>query len=423
MSYRIAGIDVHKKMLAVVVADVEVEGEYQFERHLFASNPDHLRLLANWLIEQQVEEVVMESTAQYWKPVWGALEQYWKPTGQKREGAGPMSGTLHLAQAQSNRGPRGRKKDFPDAERLVKRLVANELSLSFVPDAEQRLWRTVMRRKYQLTRNRVQLQNRLEALLEEAHIKLSSLVSDLLGASARRMLKALADGETDPAALASLADKNLRATPAQLCDALGACTELNPVYRRLLKMFLEELQLIDQQVGQLDKEMATLLSQHQAAVERLAEVPGLGVDSAQQIIAEVGAKAATFASAKHLSSWVGACPGEDESAGVSKSHRSPKGNRHMRRILNQCANAAAKSKGTIFQIVYGRLVSRLGHNQTIGAIAHRLCRLIWIILHQGVHYEERGPAVNAKSRRRRTNRMIRELRSLGYRVEAVGTPA
>ena len=423
MSYRIAGIDVHKKMLAVVVADVEVGGEYQFERRLFGSNPDHLRLLANWLIEQQVEEVVMESTAQYWQPVWGALEQYWKPTGQKREGSGAMSGTLHLAQAQSNRGPRGRKKDFPDAERLVKRLVADELSLSFVPDAEQRLWRTVMRRKYQLTRNRVQLQNRLEALLEEAHIKLSSLVSDLLGASARRMLKALADGETDPAALAALADKNLRATPAQLCDALGACTELNPVYRRLLKMFLEELQLIDQQIGQLDKEMATLLSQHQAAVERLAEVPGLGVDSAQQIIAEVGAKAATFASAKHLSSWVGACPGEDESAGVSKSHRSPKGNRHMRRILNQCANAAAKSKGTIFEIVYRRLVSRLGHNQTIGAIAHRLCRLIWIILHRDVRYEERGPSVNARSRQRRTTRMIRELRSLGYRIEPVASPA
>jgi transposase len=344
MSYRIAGIDVHKKMLAVVIADVEVEGEYRFERRKFGSNPDHLRLLANWLIEQQVEEVIMESTAQYWKPVWGVLEQYWKATGQKR-GTGLMSGTLHLAQAQSNRGPRGRKKDFPDAERLVKRLVANELILSFVPDAEQRLWRTVMRRKYQLTRNRVQLQNRLEALLEEAHIKLSSLVSDLLGASARRMLKALAAGETNPAALASLADKNLRATPAQLCDALGACTELNPVYRRLLTMFMEELQLIDQQTEQLDKEMATLLSQDQAAVERLTEVPGLGVDSAQQIIAEVGAKAATFASAKNLSSWVGACPGEEESAGVSKSHRSPKGNRHMRRILNQCANAAPSRRG------------------------------------------------------------------------------
>src|SRR5438874_6523647 len=345
MSYRIAGIDVHKKMLAVVVADVEVEGEYQFERRLFGGNPDHLRLLAHWLIEKQVEEVVMESTAQYWKPVWGALEQYWKPTGQKREGTGPMSGTLHLAQAQSNRGPRGRKKDFPDAERLVKRLVANELSLSYVPDAEQRLWRTVMRRKYQLTRNRVQLQNRLEALLEEAHIKLSSLVSDLLGASARRMLKALADGETDPAALAALADQRLRATPAQLHDALGACMELNPVHRRLVKMALVDLELIEQQIGQLDQEIASLLRQHQDAVERLAVVPGLGVGSAQQIIAEVGAKAATFASAKNLSSWVGACPGEEESAGVNRSRRSPKGNRQMRRMLNQAANAAVKHKG------------------------------------------------------------------------------
>ena len=147
----------------------------------------------------------MESTAQYWKPVWGALERYWKPTCQKREGAGPMSGVLHLAQAQSNRGPQGRKKDFPDAERLVKRFVAQELTLSFVPDTEQRLWRTVTRRKYQLTRAKVRLQNQLEALLEEAHIKLSSLVSDLLGVSARRMLKALAEGETDPAALAAMA--------------------------------------------------------------------------------------------------------------------------------------------------------------------------------------------------------------------------
>jgi hypothetical protein len=142
MSYRIAGIDVHKKMLAVVVADVEGDGEYQFERRLFGSNPEQLRSLAEWLLEEEVEEAVMESTAQYWKPVWGALERFWKPMRQKREGAGPMSGALHLAQAQSNRGPKGRKRDFPDAERLVKRLVARELTLSFVPDAEQRLWRT-----------------------------------------------------------------------------------------------------------------------------------------------------------------------------------------------------------------------------------------------------------------------------------------
>jgi transposase len=417
MAYRIAGIDVHKKTLAVVVSDVEVDGEHQFERRMFGSNPDQLRSLAAWLLEQEVEEVVMESTAQYWKPVWETLERYWKPICEKREDARHRSGTLHLAQAQSNRGRRGRKRDFPDAERLVKRLVARELTLSFVPDAEQRLWRTVTRRKYQLTRDHVRLQNQLESLLEEAHIKLSSLVSNLLGASARRMLKALAEGETNPAALAALADQNLRATPAQLCDALGACTDLKPVYRRLLKMALEQLQFLEQQIGQLDQEMASLLNPHQEAVQRLAEVPGLGVDSAQQIIAEVGPTAATFASGKQLSSWVGACPGDEESAGVNYSHRSPKGNRNMRRLLNQSANAAARTKGSIFEIVYRRSVQRLGHNQAIGAIAHRQCRLIWLILHQGVRYEERGPAVTKRSKQKRTARMIRQLRSLGYRIE------
>jgi transposase len=423
MPYRIAGVDVHKRMLAVVVSDVEVDGEYHFERRPFGSNPAQLRLLAAWLLEQQVEEVVMESTAQYWKPVWQALERYWKPLCQKREGVGPMSGALHLAQAQSNRGPRGRKNDFADAERLVKRLVASELTLSFVPDPEQRLWRTVTRTKYQVRRNRVQLQNRLEALLEEAHLKLSSLVSDLLGVSARRMLKGIADGETDPAALAGLADQRLRATPEQLCDALGACPELHPVYRQLVKMVLEELQLIEKQIGQLDQEMAALLGSHQDQVQRLAEVPGLGVDSAQQIMAEVGATAATFPSGKELSSWVGACPGEEETAGVNHSHRSPKGNRHMRRLLNQAANAAVKYKGSLFEMLYRRYVPRLGHNQAIGVIAHRLCRLIWKILHQGVRYEERGPALTERSKQRRTARMIRQLRGLGYRVELVNSPS
>jgi transposase len=236
-------------------------------------------------------------------------------------------------------------------------------------------------------------------------------------ASARRMLKALADGETNPAALGALANQKLRATPEQLCDALGACTDLKPVYRRLLKMALEQLQFLEQQLGQLDQELATLLHPHQDAVKRLAEVPGLGVDSAQQIIAEVGPTAATFPSGGQLSSWVGACPGDEESAGVNYSHRSPKGNRHMRRILNQTANAGTRMKGSIFDIVYRRSVTRLGHNQAIGVIAHRQCRLIWLILHQGVRYEERGPAVTKQSKQARTWKMIRQLRRLGYRIE------
>ena len=417
MAYRIAGIDVHKKMLAVVVADVECAGEYAFERRRFGSSPAQLQVLAGWLLEQEIEEVVMESTAQYWQPVWGALERYWRPSRQKREGAGPMSGKLHLAQALSNRGRRGRKRDFPDAERLVKRLVAQELILSFVPDPEQRLWRTVTRRKLQMTHLRVRMQNQLESLLEEAHIKLSSFVADLLGLSSRRMLQALVEGETDPAALAALADKRLRATPTELRDALGACTDLSPVYRRLIKMALQELEFLEEQRGQLDQEIANLLRPHEDAVKRLAEVPGLGVDSAQQIIAEVGPAVATFPSDKQLCSWIGICPGDNESGGVNPSHRSPKGNRQMRRVLNQAANAAARTKGSIFEIVYRRKVTRLGHNQAIGVIAHRLCRLIWLLLHRKVRYEERGPAVTERSRRQRTARMVRQLRLLGYHVD------
>lgn len=423
MKYQVAGIDVHKKMLAVVVADVAGEGEYQFERRKFGTTPEQLHVLAQWMIQQEVEEIVMESTAQYWKPVWAALEQLWKPARQQREGATNMSGKLHLCQAKSNRGQRGRKSDFLDAERLVKRLVAQELVLSFVPDAEQRLWRTVTRRKYPLTRDKVRLHNQLESLLEEAHIKVSSFVSDLLGLSARRMLKALAEGATDPAAIAALADGRLRATPAQLRDALGASTQLHGVYRRLLKMMLEDLQQLEEQLEQLDGEMVTLLQEHQEVVQRLAEVPGLGVSSAVQIIAEVGPQAEVFDSAKELSSWVGTCPGSEQSAGESKSTRSPKGNRNMRRLLNQAAQAAVKMKGSIFEITFRKLVPRLGYKAAIWAIAHRLCRLLWILLRKRVRYQEHGPAVSAKSQRARTAKMIKELRKLGYRIEGEPVPA
>jgi transposase len=423
MSYRMAAIDVHKKMLAVVVTDVEGEGEYQFERRKFGATPGELHALAQWLVQQEVEEVVMESTAQYWRPVWGTLEQYWKPARQQREGAHQMSGTLHLCQAKSNHGPRGRKNDFLDAERMVKRLVAQELVLSFVPDEEQRLLRTVTRRKHQLTRAKIGFKNQLESLLEQAHIKLSSLVSDLLGVSARRMLKALAEGERDPAVLAAMADRGLRATPDQLRDALGASAQLNGVFRRLLKLSLEELQVIEKHIEQLDREAMGLLKGHEDVVQRVAEVPGFGPDSAIQMIAEVGLEAAHFQTEKNLSSWVGVCPGNQESAGESKSTRSPKGNRQMRRLLNQAAQSAVKVKGSIFELTFQRLLPRLGYKQAIWAIAHRLCRLLWLILHNEVRYEERGPAVSAKSKRTRAARMIRELRKLGYRVEGGPIPA
>lgn len=400
--YKVAGIDVHKSMLAVVIADAGREGEFQFERRKFGTTESELRQLSTWLDGERVQEAVMESTAQYWKPVWQQLE------GQCQ---------LYLAQAHSNRAPRGRKRDFADAERLLRRHVAGELIQSFVPNAEQRLWRTLTRTKHQLTRDRVRLHNQLEALLEDARIKLSACVSDLLGLSSRRMMQALAEGETDAAQLATMADRNLRATPERLRDALHAAATLSSLHRQILRLFLKRLELIEQQIEVLDKSIGEALHNYHDAVLRLAEVPGFGIDSAQQVIAEIGPDAATFPSAEQLSSWVGTCPGREESAEVSKNNRSPKGNKMMRRVLNQVANAAVKTKGSIFQSVYRRLVAHLGHNKAIWAIAHRLCRLTWKILHQGVRYIEYGNRTNPKAVKTRMKKLIRELQSLGYQVQ------
>lgn len=403
IQYKLAGIDVHKRMLAVVVANAR-EAELQFECKRFGTTMGELRVLLAWLQERDVKEVVMESTAQYWKPVWMALEGHCR---------------LHLAQARSNRGPRGRKTDFRDAQRAVSRLLSGDLILSYVPEAEQRNWRTLTRTKYQLTRDRVRLQSQLESLLEECQIKLSSIVSDLLGASGKRFLRALADGETDPTRLAKLGDKRLRASEAELKDALSG--QPQAVHRQLLTLYLARLDLIESQMESLNQMIAEAMKAHQEAVIRLAELPGLGVDSAQQIIAEIGPKAAAFPSAAQLASWVGVCPGRQESAGVSSSDRSAKGNRSMRRLLNQLAHAAVKKEDCQLQIVFRRLASRLGYAKAVWAIAHRLCRLIWKVLHDGVTYVEYGPAPTPIALKRRRQRLVTQLKKLGYQVQLTPT--
>jgi len=273
---------------------------------------------------------------------------------------------LLLGQAYSNRAPRGRKRDFADAERLLRRHVAGELILSFVPHIEQRLWRTMTRSKHQLTRDRVRIHSQIESLLEDGRIKLSGWVSDLLGVSSRRMLHALAQGESDPAKLADLADPALRATPEPLQDALREAATLSILHREILGLFLARLELIETQIEILDRRTAAALAAYHDAVQRLAEVPGFGLDSAHQIIAEVGPAAASFPSPQQVASWVGVCPGREESAEVSKNNRSPKGNRMMRRVFTQVANAAINSKGSVFQNLYRKLVPRLGHNNRLG---------------------------------------------------------
>lgn len=405
MSGKTAGIDVHKKVLMVVVMDGAAPEEKP-ERRRFSTMPTELHYLSTWLRERGVEEVVMESTAQYWRSVWLELEPYMN---------------LHLAQAFSNRAPRGRKHDFKDAERLARRFIAKELILSFVPAEEQRRWRSLTRMKLQLIRDRVRLHSQIECLLEEMRIKLSVVVADLFGASGLRILHALAHDETDPNNLALLGDERLKCSKEQLIEALTGRS--HPIHRQMLALQLDRLQQMNEQIATINTLIAQAMKPHQDAVIRLAQVPGLGIDSAQQLIAEVGPTAATFSSAAEFASWVGTCPGKEESAEQNRTSRSAKGNKYMRRILNQAAHAAARSKGTSFQAVFRRLLPRLGYKSAIWAIAHRLCRLVWKILHEGVSYIEQSILSQPSLLIHRARYLARQLRKFGYDLHVTTTNA
>lgn len=408
MPHNIAGIDVHKKLLVVVIVDA-AEPDVPLQSRRFGTGSAELRHLSEWLGQSGVVEAVMESTAQYWKPVWMELEPQMR---------------LHLAQAQSNKAPKGRKSDLAGAKRLVRRFVAGELMLSFIPEPEQRAWRMVTRGRLQLVRERVQLQNQIESLLEEGRIKLSSVISDLLGVSGRRILRAMAGGQTNPETLAALGDQHLKCGREVLVDALTG--RMGDIHCKLLTQHLDRIELIDRQIDELNKLAAAQMGKYQDAVTRLIEIPGIGAEAAQELIAEIGPEAAAFPSAPQLASWIGVCPGSSESAGQNHSGRCAKGNRFMRRLLCQAAQAAVRTKGSHLQSVFQRLIVRLGYAKAIWAVAHRLCKVIWNVLHRGARFVEFGEAINPKAVQRSINHHLKALRRLGYQIPtatASNTPA
>ena len=398
MTRRIAGIDVHKRVLMVVVLSVSEDGAAAStrEKTKCGTLSTELEELRQWLREKGVTEVVMESTAQYWKPVWLALEGGFE---------------LGLAQAWSNRAPRGKKSDFRDAERLARRHVAGELTMSLVPGAEQRQMRELTRRTAQLNRELVRIQNHIESLLEPARIKLSSVLSDLFGATGRRILQALAQGESDPEKLAALADDRIRCSPARLAEALRG--SMTPMQRRLLKQMLQDAELAEAHKKELEEMTGELMKQHSGAIRRLTGVPGIRLRTAEDVIAEIGPDARAFPSAARLASWVGACPGREESAEHNHSARCAKGNMSLRRALCEAAQAAVNTKNCRFQQKFRRLLPRLGYAKAIWAIVRLLCIVIWNILHQGADYIERGGQTTPGAIRRRAQRLNKELRAAG----------
>ena len=408
----VAGLDVHKKTVVAVV--LQSDSEEDQAAAVFGTTRHGLNELTAFLQQHGVTHAAMESTAQYWRPVWMALEGRF---------------TLTLAQARSTRAPRGRKWDKADARRIAKRLMSGDLTVSYVPSPEQRDWRLLTRTQVAMHESVVRVRNQIEVLLEQAQIKLSSVVTDILGKSGRRMLDALVRGLSDPVELAQLGDRRLKTSKEDLADALSG--QLTEAQRIVLKLYLEQIDVIEQHMAQIDESLAKALTPHQDAIERLCDIPGIGVRTAQHIVAETGPRAEVFESAGKLASWAGMCPGQQESAGVSVSSRSAKGNWMLRRTLCQTAWAAIATKGSEAQRRFQRWRPRLGMQKAAWAIAHYQIRIVWKVLHDGVRY--RSPDTEVMARRAvlaRAKRAINDLRRLGYAVsitppnaQLVDTPA
>jgi transposase len=396
LSRRIVGIDVHKKMLAVVLRS-EVGGKPQYEERKFGATRGEIEHLASWLQEQQVTEVVMESTAQYWRPVWYGLEGLFE---------------LHLTHPVKTRAPHGRKRDFRDARRLSDRWASGDLEESFIPNQEQRQWRSLTRSRVHLQRMIVMIRNQVEGILEHGTIKLTSVVTDSFGVSGWAILQQLAKGETDPEKMLQQARGALRKKESQLRDALSG--KLDAISRLQLKQCMQQVELLREQIRELDQALATAMQDSLPTIVRLMKLPGIDRVAAEQLLAEIGPRAAAFPSPAQLASWVGVCPGSRESAGVSYSTRSAKGNGFLRRLLCQIAWGAVHTKGSFFLSLFNRWKPKLEVKGAIWAVAHRVLKVIWLVLHEGVQYEERGPAKpNPETLKRKLRNLVSQLTQIG----------
>ena len=398
----VAGIDVHKKMLAVVVRR-EQDGQAQYEKRKFGATRSEIANLAAWLQHQQVSEVVMESTAQYWRSVWYGLEAHFP---------------LHLSHPLKTRAPRGRKWDLRDAQRLADRWSSGDLEESFIPGAEQRSWRWLTRTRVDLKNKITVVRNQVEGLLEQGGIKLTAVASDVFGVSGWAMLERIAKGETDVEAMVKEARGALRKKERQLKEALAG--RLEPVYRLLLKQHMDQVRLLRRQVEEINQALAEAMKQHLPALHRLSQIPGVDLYAAQELLSEIGPRAAAFPSAEQFASWVGVCPGSQESAEICYSHRSAKGNRYLRRLLCQIAWAAIHTKETFFAGLFARLKPRIEGKGAAWAVAHRIAKVIWLVLYHQVDYQEKGSAPpNERTLVRKFKRMLKEFGRVGLDVRAL----
>lgn len=396
-----AGLDLHKDSVVACVRHM-VDGKVTTEVKTFRTTTQELMSLSDWLSAEGVTHIAMEATGVYWKPVWHILSD------------GEFE--LVLANAAHVKNVPGRKTDVNDATWLADLMAHGLIRASFVPDEPTQQMRDLLRTRKQLVREHTGHTQRLQKTLEDANIKLDSVISNIVGISGRRMLEALIEGQTDPETLAALADGRLKATPAELQASLRG--RVTAHHRFLLRLHLDQLDALDAAIARIDQEVDGNVEPFRVAIEMLATIPGVSNLSAEVIVSEIGIDMTRFPTEGQLISWAGLCSKNDESAGKRRSRRMKKGAPWLKTTLIQCAWAATRTKGTYLQAQYLRLRSRRGPKTAIGAVAASILTAAYHMLKNGTLYQDLGANhFDNRAKGKQVLHLLNRLRNLGFAVQ------
>ena len=393
---RVIGLDVHQAQITACAIIEEADGTTRVEQRQFGAFKRDRRALAEWAASLAPDEVVMESTGIYWKSPYAALE------------AVGIRG--QVVNARHVKNVPGRKTDVGDAQWLATLARAGLLRGSFVPPAKLRELRLISRQRQKLVGLLASEKNRLHKVLTDGGIRLGVVVSDLHGQSARAMVKAIVAGQP-PHEVLKLASRRLKASREELFDALQG--ELTDSHRFVLDELMRHIEEIETRIARFDARLLDGLKDERNTLALLQTLPGVDLIGAAMLLVEMGSDMETFGSADRLASWVGICPGNNESAGKRKSGRVRKGNLYVRRLLCEFAHAASRTK-SVFQSKFQSLIVRRGHKRSIVALAHKLLRTIFFMLKRREHYRDSATDYEALSVQRNAPRWIKALTRFGF---------